>query len=185
MWDGDGASEQRRITYRELHREVCRFANVLKARGLWRGDRVTIYLPMIPEAAYAMLACARIGAVHSVVFGGFSADAIADRIQDCDSRCVMTVDAERRAGKSVPLKANVDAALQHCPGVDTVIVIARSGVEVAMMAGRDVAYAEAAADVADDCQPEAMNAEDPRGRCARHRHLARQPQAVRLGWRAD
>ena len=161
VWEGDDASEQRRITYGELHREVCRFANVLKARGVGRGDRVTIYLPMIPEAAYAMLACARIGAVHSVVFGGFSADAIAGRIQDCDSRCVITADAGRRAGKSVPLKANVDAALRHCPGVDTVIVVACSGVEVAMMAGRDVAYADAVADVADDCQPEAMNAEDP------------------------
>ena len=161
VWEGDDASEQRRITYRELHREVCRFANVLKAQGVIRGDRVTIYLPMIPEAAYAMLACERIGAVHSVVFGGFSPDAIAGRIQDCDSRCVITADAGYRAGKLVPLKANVDAALRHCPGVDTVIVIARSGTDVALTDGRDVAYAEAAAEVADDCPPEAMNAEDP------------------------
>ena len=161
IWEGDDASEQRRISYAELHREVCRFANVLKAQGVRRGDRVTIYLPMIPEAAFAMLACARIGAVHSVVFGGFSPDAIAGRIQDCDSRLVITADEGRRAGKSVPLKANVDAALAHCPSVTSVIVIARTGAEVAMTPGRDLAYAEAAAAVSDDCPPEAMGAEDP------------------------
>ena len=161
IWEGDEVSQQRRITYRELHQEVCRFANVLKAQGVVRGDRVTIYLPMIPEAAYAMLACARIGAVHSVVFGGFSADAIAGRIQDCDSRCVITADAGCRAGKPVPLKANVDAALRQCPGVNSVIVIARTGADVPMTAGRDIAYADAVAEVSDDCPPEAMNAEDP------------------------
>ena len=161
IWEGDDASEQRRISYAELHREVCRFANVLKAHGARRGDRITIYLPMIPEAAFAMLACARIGAVHSVVFGGFSPDAIAGRIQDCDSRLVITADEGRRAGKSVPLKANVDAALAHCPSVTSVIVIARTGADVAMTPGRDVAYAEAAAAVSDDCPPEAMGAEDP------------------------
>ncbi len=161
VWEGDDASEQRRITYAELYREVCRFANVLKAQGVERGDRVTIYLPMIPEAAFAMLACARVGAVHSVVFGGFSPDAIAGRIQDCDSRLVVTADEGRRAGKSVPLKANVDAALAHCPSVKTVIVIARTGADVPMMPGRDLAYAEAAASVSDDCPPEPMGAEDP------------------------
>ena len=161
IWEGDDASEQRRISYAELHRAVCRFANVLKAQGVRRGDRVTIYLPMIPEAAFAMLACARIGAVHSVVFGGFSPDAIAGRIQDCDSRLVITADEGRRAGKSVPLKANVDAALAHCPSVTSVIVIARTGAEVAMTPGRDLAYAEAAAAVSDECAPEAMGAEDP------------------------
>ena len=161
IWEGDDASEQRRISYAELHREVCRFANVLKGQGVRRGDRVTIYLPMIPEAAFAMLACARIGAVHSVVFGGFSPDAIAGRIQDCDSRLVITADEGRRAGKSVPLKANIDAALAHCPGVTSVIVIARTGANVSMTPGRDVAYAQAAAAVSDECPPEAMGAEDP------------------------
>ena len=161
VWEGDDASEQRRVTYGELHREVCRFANVLKAHGVGRGDRVTIYLPMIPEAAYAMLACARIGAVHSVVFGGFSADAIAGRITDCGSRVVVTADEGRRGGKSVPLKANVDDAVAHLPDVETVLVIARTGADVPMTAGRDVAYADAAALVSDDCPPEPMNAEDP------------------------
>jgi len=161
IWEGDDSTEQRRITYAELHCEVCRFANVLKAQGVKRGDRVTIYLPMIPEAAFAMLACARVGAVHSVVFGGFSADAIAGRIQDCDSRLVITADEGRRAGKSVPLKANVDAALLHCPGVTSVIVIARTGADVPMTPGRDVPYGDAAAAVSDDCPPEAMGAEDP------------------------
>ena len=161
VWEGDDASEQRRISYAELHREVCRFANVLKAQGVRHGDRVTIYLPMIPEAAFAMLACARIGAVHSVVFGGFSPDAIAGRIQDCDSRLVITADEGRRAGKSVPLKANVDAALVHCPSVTSVIVIARTGADVPMSPGRDIAYAHAVASVSDDCPPEPVGAEDP------------------------
>ena len=161
VWEGDDASEQRRISYAELHLEVCRFANVLKAQGVRHGDRVTIYLPMIPEAAFAMLACARIGAVHSVVFGGFSPDAIAGRIQDCDSRLVITADEGRRAGKSVPLKANVDAALVYCPSVTSVIVIARTGAAVPMSPGRDIAYAHAVASVSDDCPPERVGAEDP------------------------
>ena len=161
VWEGDDPSEQRRISYAELHREVCRFANVLKAQGVAKGDRVTIYMPMIPEAAYAMLACARIGAIHSIVFGGFSADAIAGRIQDCDSKIVVTADEGRRAGKAVPLKANVDAALTHCPGVSSVIVVARTGADVPMVQGRDVAYADVSATVSDDCPPEPMNAEDP------------------------
>ena len=161
VWEGDDPSEQRRISYAELHREVCRFANVLKAQGVAKGDRVTIYMPMIPEAAYAMLACARIGAIHSIIFGGFSADAIAGRIQDCDSKIVVTADEGRRAGKAVPLKANVDAALTHCPGVSSVIVVARTGADVPMVQGRDVAYADVSATVSDDCPPEPMNAEDP------------------------
>ena len=161
VWEGDDASDQRRISYAELSREVGRFANVLKAQGIAKGDRVTIYLPMIPEAAYAMLACARIGAIHSVVFGGFSPDAIAGRLQDCDSRLVVTSDEGCRAGKCVPLKANVDAALQHCRGVTSVVVIARTGADVPMTPGRDVAYADAVASVPDDCAPEPMNAEDP------------------------
>ena len=161
VWEGDDPADMRRITYAELHREVCRMANVLKAHGARKGDRVTIYLPMIPEAAYAMLACARIGAIHSVIFGGFSPDAIAGRIADCDSRLVITADEGRRAGKSVPLKANVDAAIAGRSYVDTVIVIARTGADVPMQTGRDVAYADAVAAVSDDCAPEPMNAEDP------------------------
>ncbi len=161
VWEGDDAAETRRITYADLHREVCRMANVLKAHGVRKGDRVTIYLPMIPEAAFAMLACARIGAIHSVVFGGFSPDAIAGRIADCDSRLVVTADEGRRAGKSVPLKANVDAAIAGHEYVDTVIVIARTGADVPMQAGRDVAYGDAVASVSDDCPPEPMSAEDP------------------------
>jgi len=161
LWEGDDAAEQRRISYRELHAQVCRMANVLKAHGVAKGDRVTIYLPMIPEAAFAMLACARIGAIHSVVFGGFSPDAIAGRISDCDSTLVITADEGMRAGKAVPLKANVDEALTRCTSVETVLVIARTGATVAMTPGRDVAYAEAAAQVSDDCPPEPMGAEDP------------------------
>ena len=161
VWEGDDPAETRRISYAELHREVCRFANVLKAHGVAKGDRVTIYLPMIPEAAYAMLACARIGAVHSVVFGGFSPDAIAGRISDCGSRIVVTADEGRRAGKAVPLKTNVDAAVANLPDVATVLVIARTGTQVPMHPGRDVAYADAVAQVSDDCPPEPMNAEDP------------------------
>ncbi|WMT90263.1 acetate--CoA ligase [Pelagibacterium sp. H642] len=151
----------RRITFQELHDEVCRFANVLRSLGVEKGDRVTIYLPMIPAAAYAMLACARIGAVHSVVFGGFSPDALAGRINDCDSRVVITADEGRRAGKAVPLKANVDTALQDCPGVEKVIVVENTGNAVAMKGLRDIWWHEAAAGVAPFCEPEPMNAEDP------------------------
>ncbi|WMT85431.1 acetate--CoA ligase [Pelagibacterium sp. 26DY04] len=151
----------RRITFQKLHDEVCRFANVLRSLGVEKGDRVTIYLPMIPAAAYAMLACARIGAVHSVVFGGFSPDALAGRINDCDSRVVITADEGRRAGKTVPLKANVDTALQDCPRVEKVVVVENTGNVVAIKGSRDIWWHEAAAGVAPFCEPEPMNAEDP------------------------
>ncbi|GGA47390.1 acetate--CoA ligase [Pelagibacterium lentulum] len=157
----DPKAEARHITYRELHAEVCRFANVLKQLGVRKGHRVTIYLPMIPAAAYAMLACARIGAVHSVVFGGFSPDALAGRINDCDSAVVITADEGRRGGKTVPLKANVDKALEDCPGVRNVLVVENTGGEVAMKGSRDVWWHEAAAGVEPFCEPEPMNAEDP------------------------
>jgi len=161
IWEGDDPKDSKRITYRQLHEEVCRFANVLKARGVKKGDRVTIYLPMIPEAAYAMLACARIGAVHSVVFGGFSPDSLAGRIVDCDSHIVITADEGLRAGKPVPLKANTDKALEKAPAVTDVIVVRRTGHPVAMMAGRDRWYHEEAGQVSASCPPEPMGAEDP------------------------
>ncbi len=164
LWEGDNPAESKAITYRQLHAEVCRFANVLKGRGVSRGDRVTIYMPMIPEAAYAMLACARIGAVHSVVFGGFSPDSLAGRIEGCASTCVITADEGLRGGKTVPLKANTDEALAKLTGdgvVHSVIVVRRTGGTVAWVSGRDVWYHEAAATVADTCPVEEMNAEDP------------------------
>ena len=161
IWEGDDPSELRKITYRELHREVCRMANVLRNRGVGRGDTVTIYLPMIPEAAYAMLACARLGAIHSVVFGGFSPDSLASRIEGCGSRMVITADEGLRGGRKVPLKANVDAAVERSGGVDHVVVVRRTGGAVAMLPGRDVYYDEAAKLVTDDCPCERMNAEEP------------------------
>jgi acetyl-CoA synthetase len=161
IWEGDDPKDSKHISYKELHGEVCRFANVLKQHGVKRGDRVTIYLPMIPEAAYVMLACARIGAVHSVVFGGFSPDSLAGRIQDCDSRIVITADEGLRGGKPIPLKKNVDEALAKATGVTDVIVVRRTGGNVAMKAGRDRWYHEEAAKVSADCPAETMNAEDP------------------------
>ena len=162
LWEPDDPNEEpRRYTYRQLHEEVCRFANVLKAEDVRKGDRVTIYMPMIPEAAFALLACARIGAVHSVVFGGFSPEALAGRITDCDSKLVITADEGRRGGKRVPLKANVDAAQAHARSMEKVIVVRATGGEVAMQPGRDVWYHEAATKVSAECPAEPMGAEDP------------------------
>ena len=161
IWESDDGSISDEITYGQLLDEVCRMANVLKARGVKKGDRVTIYLPMIPQAAYAMLACARIGAIHSVIFGGFSPDSIAGRIQDCDSKIVITADEGLRGGKPVPLKRNVDEALTACPGVTDVIVVRRTRADVPMTEGRDVFYSDIKATVSDRCDPEPMNAEDP------------------------
>ncbi|WBX84465.1 acetate--CoA ligase [Sphingosinicella microcystinivorans] len=161
IWEGDEPGDSRIISYRELHAEVCRLANALKASGIRKGDRVTIYLPMIPEAAVSMLACARIGAIHSVVFGGFSPDSLAGRITDCDSQLVITADEGLRGGKRVPLKANVDEALTHCTSVSKVIVVRRTGADIAMTDGRDVWYHDAVAAAAPDCAAEPMNAEDP------------------------
>ena len=161
IWEGDDPDTDQKITYRELHRQVCRFANALKAQGVAKGDRVCIYLPNIPEAAVAMLACARVGAVHSVVFGGFSAEALKDRILDCDCRHVITADEGRRGGKKIPLKANVDEALGLCPLVRTLFVVKHTGAPVAWMQGRDVWYHEAVAQVGEECPAEPMDAEDP------------------------
>jgi acetyl-CoA synthetase len=161
LWEGDDPKESRAVTYRELAREVNRFANVLKRMGAKRGDRVTIYMPMIPETAYAMLACARIGAVHSVVFGGFSPDSLAGRIDDCRSKLVITADEGLRGGKIVPLKHNTDVALTKSLGDERVIVVRRTGGQVAMLEGRDFWYHELAADVLDECPAEEMGAEDP------------------------
>ncbi|ADE40121.1 acetate--CoA ligase [Candidatus Puniceispirillum marinum] len=161
IWEGDDPNDHRHISYRELHEEVCKFANVLKANGAKKGDRITIYMPMIPEATVAMLACVRIGAVHSVVFGGFSPDALAGRIQDCDSNMVITADEGVRGGKPIPLKANTDAALANCPDCTSCIVVKRTGGNIAWVEGRDVWYHEAMQVAAADCPPEEMNAEDP------------------------
>ena len=161
IWEADSPGAARSVTYRELHREVCRFSNVLKAQGVKKGDRVTIYMPMILEASYAMLACARIGAVHSVVFGGFSPDALAGRITDCESTFVITADEGLRGTKRVPLKANCDAACEIAGTVKTVLTVRHTGGDVAMVAGRDVWLHEALESVSDACAPEPMKAEDP------------------------
>ncbi|TZG26340.1 acetate--CoA ligase [Sphingomonas montanisoli] len=162
IWEPDVPTEEpKRFTYKQVHAEVCRFANVLKGQGVKKGDRVTVYMPMIPEAAFALLACARIGAIHSVVFGGFSPEALAGRITDCDSTVVVTADEGRRGGKHVPLKANVDAAAAHTPCLKSVIVVKATGGTIAMQDGRDIWYHEAAATVSADCPIEPMNAEDP------------------------
>ena len=161
IWEGDDPAVDKKITYRELYREVCRFANVLKARGVRKGDRVSIYMPMVPEAAVAMLACARIGAIHSIVFGGFSPEALKDRILDSDCRVVVTADETVRGGRTTPLKANTDKALEQCPNVHSVVVVKRSGADVDWTEGRDVWYHEQVGPAADDCPPEEMDAEDP------------------------
>jgi acetyl-CoA synthetase len=161
IWEGDDPSDSLHISYRELHQAVCRLANVLKQRGVSKGDRVCIYMPMIPEAAYAMLACTRIGAIHSVVFGGFSPDAIRDRILDSDCQTVITANQGLRGGKAIPLKDNVDKALSHCPNVHSVIVVKRTNVDTAWHESRDVWYHEAVASADDQCEPEVMDAEDP------------------------
>ena len=161
LWEGDAPGEERRITFRELHAEVCRFANVLKAKGVDKGDRVCVYMPMVPEAAVAMLACARIGAVHSVVFGGFSPDALRDRILDSDCRVVVTADEGPRGGRNVPLKRNTHQALEECPNTHTCIVVRRTGNEVPWRDGRDVWYHEVMADASTDCPAEELDAEDP------------------------
>jgi len=161
LWEGDDPGEERRVTYRELHEAVCRLANALKARGVQKGDRVTIYLPMIPEAAIAMLACARIGAIHSVVFGGFSPDSLVGRIQDCRSTVLITADEGRRGGRAIPLKRNADNALRHCPDVRDVIVVRHTGGNIDWVEGRDLWYHEVCAAASPDCPPEEMTAEDP------------------------
>ncbi|MGA7975232.1 MAG: acetate--CoA ligase [Pseudolabrys sp.] len=162
LWEGDDPNEDKKLSYKELHAEVCKFANVLKARGVKKGDRVTIYMPMILEASVAMLACARIGAIHSVVFGGFSPDSLAGRITDCTSDCVITADEGIRGGRKIPLKANTDAACDIANGmVKSVIVVRRTGANVNMKDGRDVYYDEAAKSVPADCPCEEMSAEDP------------------------
>ncbi|PID46193.1 MAG: acetate--CoA ligase [Proteobacteria bacterium] len=161
IWEGDNPEESRNITYRELHEEVCKFSNVLKARGVEKGDRVSLYLPMIPEAAIAMLACTRIGAIHSVVFGGFSPEALASRINDSDCRVVVTADQSMRGGRRVPLKSNADMALEHCPNVHSCIVVKRGGDPVEWHGERDVWYHEAVAEASAQCEPEHMDSEDP------------------------
>ncbi len=161
IWEGDDPANDKTITYRELHEEVCRFANGLKSVGVKKGDRVTIYLPMIPEVAVAMLACARIGAVHSVVFGGFSPDSLAGRIQDCRSNVIITADEGVRGGRVVPLKKNTDAALASCPTIEKCVVVKRTGGDVGWSDGRDVWYHELAVAQSTDCPAEEMNAEDP------------------------
>jgi acetyl-CoA synthetase len=163
LWEGDDPKESRRVSYRELHADVCRFANVLKGLGVQKGDRVTIYLPMIPEAAVAMLACARLGAIHSIVFGGFSPESLSSRIQDCGSKLVITADEGLRGGRKVPLKANVDAALGQAAGgsVEKVVVVRRTGGKVAWTPGRDLHYEELMRAASTDCPPVAVGAEDP------------------------
>ena len=161
IWEGDSPAESKNITYQELHDEVCKFSNVLKLRGVKKGDRVCIYMPMIPEATYAMLACARIGAIHSVVFGGFSPESLKDRILDSDCQTVITADEGLRGGKVVPLKQNVDEALKGCPNVHTVLVVTRTNAEISWNQDCDVRYEEISKNVSDECDPEVMDAEDP------------------------
>ena len=161
IWEGDEPTESKRITYNQLHTRVCKLANALKSRGVGKGDRVCIYMPMIPEAAYAMLACARIGAIHSVVFGGFSPDSLKDRILDSDCQTVVTADEGVRGGKKIALKSNVDKALEHCPDVHSVFVVRRTRAEIKWFSHRDVCYEEATASSSAKCEVEVMDAEDP------------------------
>ena len=161
IWEGDDPNDSKTITYKELHEEVCRFSNAMKAEGIKKGDRVTIYMPMIPEATVAMLACARIGAIHSVVFGGFSPDSLAGRIHDCESNCIITSDEGIRGNKPIPLKANADKAVEKCPTVEKVIVVKRTGGNIDWVEGRDVWYHDIVGKASPDCPPEEMNAEDP------------------------
>jgi len=161
IWEGDDPSVSKSITYQELYESVCRFANALKDRGIKKGDRVCIYMPMIPEAAYAMLACARIGAIHSVVFGGFSPESLKDRILDSDCQTVITADEGLRGAKKIPLKKNVDEALINCPNVHTVFVVKRTGAEINWVDERDVSYEEIVSSMNPDCPPEVMDSEDP------------------------
>ena len=161
IWEGDDPNDSKKITYQQLHDEVCKFSNVLKIRGVKKGDRVCIYMPMIPEATYAMLACARIGAIHSVVFGGFSPESLKDRILDSDCQTVITADEGLRGGKTVPLKENVDEALVDCPNVHTVLIITRTGKEVSWDEKVDVRYEDISRDVPNMCEPEIMDSEDP------------------------
>ena len=161
IWEGDDPKDDKKLTYNELHEEVSKFANAMKTLGIKKGDRVTIYLPMIPEIAVAVLACARIGAVHSVIFGGFSPDSIAGRIQDCDSTVVITSDEGVRGGKPIPLKGNTDEALEKCPDVTTCIVVNRTGGDINWVEGRDHWYHDIMAEASPDCPPEEMAAEDP------------------------
>ena len=161
IWEGDEPGNSKEITFKELHSEVCKFANILKMLEIKKGSRVCIYMPMIPEAAFAMFACARIGAIHSVVFGGFSPESLKDRILDADCRIVITADEGVRGGKKVPLKDNVDEALINCPGVENVLVVNRTGGEIKWFEGRDLWFHELKEKVDDICEPEPMDSEDP------------------------
>ncbi|MCB1672053.1 MAG: AMP-binding protein, partial [Pseudomonadales bacterium] len=161
IWESDEPDQDKTISYEELHRQVCKFANAMKARGVKKGDRVCIYMPMIPEAAYAMLACARIGAIHSVVFGGFSPESLKDRILDSDCRTVITADQGVRGGRLIPLKQNVDTSLKSCSDVHTVFVVRRTNADVPWHDERDVCYYNAVEQADADCPPEIMDAEDP------------------------
>ena len=161
IWEGDDPSEDESITYKQLHEKVCRLANALKQRGVKTGDRVCIYMPMIPEAAYAMLACARIGAIHSIVFGGFSPESLKDRILDCDCQTVITADEGLRGGKHVPLKVNTDKALEECPNVHTCLVVKRTGGDINWNDDRDVWYHDITQQVSADCPPVEMDSEAP------------------------
>lgn len=161
IWEGDEPDQDKKFTYRQLHDKVCRFGNVLKSLGVTKGDRVCIYMPMVPEAAFAMLACTRIGAVHSIVFGGFSPDSLANRINDSECKVVITADESVRGGRAFPLKSNTDKALENCPSVTGVVVIKRTGGEIDWVEGRDIWYHDASEAASSDCPPEEMNAEDP------------------------